>query len=57
MPALVPAPGPAPAVEEWAIAQILAIMLDQIEGGEDCGAHGLARRNSSNAGRSGAPVW
>jgi hypothetical protein len=25
------------AVEEWALAQIVAIMLDQVEGIEDCG--------------------
>jgi hypothetical protein len=31
------------AVEEWAIAHILAIMLDQVEGIEDRGSSGLSR--------------
>jgi hypothetical protein len=29
------------AVEEWAIAHILAVMLDQVEGVEDCGSCAL----------------
>jgi hypothetical protein len=42
-------------VQEWDIAQILAIMLDQVEGVEDCGSSGLTRDNSSNRDKPSGP--
>jgi len=37
------------AVEKWAIAQILTIMLDQIDRIEDRGPRGLAKQNTTKS--------
>jgi hypothetical protein len=43
------------AVEEWTIAHILAVMLDEVEGIEDRGIGGLRRLNSSNRDKPSSP--